>query len=422
MPLSEHLEHEQLSPWDVQCSKCRQYKHYQDGYAYIKGKRHNVCLDCQGKQVSRSPKKQETQSSFTTQMSSGRSEKRHSGYKNPKFRHQDMITLICDLMTGEINMENITPLHYYGSKGGQLDWILPKLEWNVRHTFVDVFGGMGHILLNRHPAAYEILNDRDSLVVNLHRCVRNWPEELYRRSIIKSWARDEFLAAVTHIKQWRALPEEERCRLLEPVGAPPKDEHVDLAITDANLYATVMLCAEQFMTYLRQGYMSKTGSNSWEPHYELSSGKSDEAHRMLKLFDVSKRLSRVQIENIDAFELIGKCNYPNNLLYCDPPYVPSSRRKASDYYYEMSEQDHVRLCEMLLDHQGRVMVSGYHNEIYDEGYFTKKNGWYSFERDVIFTGGNYADNVDRERTEVLWVNWNPQLAGRPGEQNYVLGV
>lgn len=416
----EHMPSEQLSPWDIRCSKCKQWKHYKDDYPYIREKRQDPCNDCRSKPARQPSTPKETAPSTATQMSSGRTEKRYSGYKNPNFRHQDLITLVCDLMTGEIDVENITPLHYYGSKGGLLDWLLPKIEWHQRHTFVDVFGGMGHVLLNRHPAAYEILNDRDSLVVNLHRCIRNWPEDLIRRSNIKSWARDEFRAAVTHIKQWRALSEEERCLLLEPVGAKPDPKYVDLAITDADIYGTIMLCAEHFMTYLLQGYMSKTGSNSWEPHYELSSGKSDLHPKLTKLYDVSKRLSRVQIENMDAFELIIKCNYPNNFLYCDPPYVPSSRKKASDYYHELTENDHVKFCELLMEHSGRAAVSGYHNEIYDNEYFTEKNGWFTFEKDVTFTGGNYADDVDRERTEVLWTNWNPQLVNRGGGMNYVL--
>ena len=407
-----HLPTAYQSPWDVACSKCQEPKHYKDGYSYAKGKRDTVCNDCKG--TPRLATVRATKESPGAVTTSG---KRYSGYRNPLVRYPDLITWICDLMSGVVELDSIVPWHYYGSKGGVLDWLIPLLEWpGVRHTFVDVYGGGGHVIYNRHPAAYEIYNDRDSLMVNLHRVTRNWPEEIHRRSIIKSWSRDEFAVASDHIKRWRALPEIERSRLLEPVGSKPPADYVDLAITDADLYLTALLCAEHMLTYLDQGYMSKTGSNSWEPHYEMTSGKTDNRTRMTRIFDVSTRMARVQMENMDALELIAKCRYSNCLLYCDPPYVPSSRRKASDYYHEMSEQDHVEFCELLMDHPGRAFVSGYHNSVYDEGYFTQKNGWFTFEKDVKFAFGNASDDVDQERTEVLWVNWNPGVSGKDNNQ------
>lgn len=408
-----HLPQELLSPWDIQCAKCRGYKHYQQGYRTVKGKRDTVCNDCHGQPQLQNIREMAV---VSTETKTGFG-KRYNGYRNDAVRYPDLIVWFCDLILGEVKVDSIVPWHYYGSKGGVLDWLIPLITWpGVRHTFVDVFGGGGHVIYNRPPAAYEIYNDRDSLMVNLHRVARNWPDEIHRRSIIKSWARDEFLVAADHIKRWRALSEVERSRMLEPVGSKPKDEYVDLAITDAELYLQILLCAEHMLTYLVQGYMSKTGSNSWEPHYEMTSGKNDNRQRMSKIFDVSSRMARVQMENMDAYELIAKCHYPNCFLYCDPPYVPSTRRKASDYYHEMSEQDHVRYCELLMEHPGRAAVSGYHNPIYDEEYFTQKNGWYTFEKDVKFAFGNASDDVDQERTEVLWVNWNPQISSTNNQQ------
>ena len=53
-----------------------------------------------------------------------------------------------------------------------------------------------------------------------------------------------------------------------------------------------------------------------------------------KILLAAERLRGVQIENRPAVELIRKFNYPNVLIYLDPPYMPDTRH-GKQYRFEM---------------------------------------------------------------------------------------
>lgn len=55
-----------------------------------------------------------------------------------------------------------------------------------------------------------------------------------------------------------------------------------------------------------------------------------------------------------------------DLLYCDPPYHPSTRRsRRRCYRYDYGEEDHRGLLDLLQGLRCRVILSGYRNELYD---------------------------------------------------------
>lgn len=112
----------------------------------------------------------------------------------------------------------------------------------------------------------------------------------------------------------------------------------------------------------------------------------------------AKRLQGVQIENLPAKELILRYNTKDVFIYADPPYVPGIR-KGYLYKYEMDEKGHIDLLELLLQHPGPVMVSGYDNELYND----LLQGWYKVNKNTRAESGI-------KRTEVLWMNYQtPQV-------------
>jgi DNA adenine methylase len=91
---------------------------------------------------------------------------------------------------------------------------------------------------------------------------------------------------------------------------------------------------------------------------------------------------------------------PQSLLYCDPPY-PHETRTAKDAYgaFEMSEADHRKLLDVLRQVEGRAMVSGYPNDLYD----TALADW---RRHTFQVPNNAAAGKKKEiETEVLWCNF-----------------
>ncbi len=69
----------------------------------------------------------------------------------------------------------------------------------------------------------------------------------------------------------------------------------------------------------------------------------------------------------DAVDFLMSHSFAGDeVLYCDPPYVPSTRLRDRVYRYEYSETDHVRLLETLQKISCRIVVSGYPSNLYDE--------------------------------------------------------
>jgi len=121
------------------------------------------------------------------------------------------------------------------------------------------------------------------------------------------------------------------------------------------------------------------------------------------------RLSRVQLDNRDALEVIRYWDSPETFFYIDPPYVADTRKSKKIYNHETTDDHHQKLVSLLLKIRGGVVVSGYKHEIYaplDEA------GWkrYEFEAHCHIPQTRIAAISDKNkrrkqtrRTEVLWV-------------------
>lgn len=96
-------------------------------------------------------------------------------------------------------------------------------------------------------------------------------------------------------------------------------------------------------------------------------------------------------------EVIRRFNFPNVLIYADPPYVISSRSGGQKQYrHEMTDEDHLALLEALNAHPGPVLLSGYDSPLYER----ELEGWH---KETFYT----TDQLSRRRKEVLWMNFKP---------------
>lgn len=83
------------------------------------------------------------------------------------------------------------------------------------------------------------------------------------------------------------------------------------------------------------------------------------------------------------------------LVYVDPPYVPSTRKRARVYAHDYELQDHVRLLATLKALPCMVMLSGYDNDLYD----SELSNWHKSS----FPAKTHID----VRTESVWTNFEP---------------
>lgn len=252
-----------------------------------------------------------------------------------------------------------TLLNYPGSKWGMAKEIVALMP--KHRSYLEPFFGSGAVLFNKPPSAIETVNDIDGDIVNFFSVLRSQPKELAEAFSLTPYARDVFNDA--H----------------ENRGTDPFDRAYRFAIR-SNM-------GHGFKTYQKTGF--KIDVYARERSYCVSCW-----NRLPEdLMEAAERLKAVQIENQSALDIIRKFNHDNVLIYADPPYLLETR-SGKQYRHEMNEQDHLDLLDVLKQHKGSVILSGYPSEMYDR----ELTGWGRITRK------SYNQNAD-QRTDVLWCNF-----------------
>jgi DNA adenine methylase len=258
-------------------------------------------------------------------------------------------------------------LRWHGGKWRLAPWIIGHFP--EHRVYVEPFGGAGSVLLRKPRVPAEIYNDLDGEVVNLFRVLRNrrQAKELERRLRLTPYAREEMEAAYGNELRERDVIERARRAVVRGFMSHG---------------------ADGFNRKARPGFRGqRSGSGYFHAH--------DWRHWIGTMHQIVERLQGVVIENKDAFKLIEMSDAPDVLYYLDPPYVPGVRqeRQRKVYAHEMDDAGHGALAELLHGLKGMVVLSGYHNPIYDREF----KGWLKFER------ATYGEKAVK-RTEVLWLN------------------
>lgn len=98
----------------------------------------------------------------------------------------------------------------------------------------------------------------------------------------------------------------------------------------------------------------------------------------------------------DALEFLATTQFTGDeVIYCDPPYLPCTRRRCRVYRYDYNTHDHEALLEVVRHLPCRVIVSGYPSELYD----SQLHNWSS----VTFPAKSHYG----VRTEKIWFNFDP---------------
>jgi site-specific DNA-adenine methylase len=127
--------------------------------------------------------------------------------------------------------------------------------------------------------------------------------------------------------------------------------------------------------------------------------------RIEKLEAFAERLRPVVIESLDALDCIAKYDSDHTVFYVDPPYPSSARSDAGPTYsFEMTEDDHVHLLEVLKKVKAKVILSGGDSPVYR----THLRDWRCCYKVQVPCGsggskvGRYATTY---RSEMLWANF-----------------
>ncbi|HAV2955609.1 DNA adenine methylase [Acinetobacter baumannii] len=271
-----------------------------------------------------------------------------------------------------MNTMNHPLIRYHGGKFRLAPWVLSHFP---NHTcYTEAFGGAAGVLLQKPRAYAEVYNDLDGEIVNLFRVLRNEEHrnKLIEQLVFTPYSRDDFQGA------WEPCddPIEKARRLI-----------VRAQMGFGSAGATKGITGFRIDTKRAYG----TAQSLWMTYPN-------------HLAIVGQRLSGVLIENRQAIQVLQDHDDSETLHYVDPPYVHETRYSGAKngrvYRHEMSDQDHEELLKVLLELEGKVIVSGYPSELYND-YLAK---WKRVDTSARISSGRGTD----VRTECLWISPNAQ--------------
>jgi DNA adenine methylase len=259
-------------------------------------------------------------------------------------------------------------LKYPGSKWRIARWIISQFP--KHHSYLEPFAGSLAVLFNKSLSDIETVNDLDLNVVNFFQCIREDSEKLAKIVEATPYSRYEY------------------------------DGMYNTEVPDCRYEK-----ARQFLVKCWQGHGYRVNQYKVGWKNDVQGRKRAYAMRHWselpeRILLAAERLKQVQIECMPAVELIKRFKFPEVLIYADPPYLMETRTANVKQQYSnemLTEQEHIELLEVLLQHPGYVVISGYESELYND----MLKGWSKSS----IQSNNQSNNP---RTEVIWMNYEPQ--------------
>jgi DNA adenine methylase len=119
-----------------------------------------------------------------------------------------------------------------------------------------------------------------------------------------------------------------------------------------------------------------------------------------------ERFKRVVIFSEDASKLIKREDETTSFFYCDPPYLTETRTAKDAYAFEMTDIQHEELLDTLGGIQGKFLLSGYPNPLYERA--AQKYGWNRV--DIQIDNKASSAKIKPKQTECLWFNYTETAA------------
>ena len=259
-------------------------------------------------------------------------------------------------------MEAIFP--YVGGKNRMTKKLIPLIP---DHTcYVEPFGGAASLLLAKPKSTTEVYNDIDNALYNFFSLLQDADafEEFHDKLKITPHSRSIYKE---FRETWR--------------------EQTDIVERVYQWYVTACM---SFGGCMGRGW-------------KYSQTRDEAGHfrnRIERLPKFVKRLLEVSIENKSWNSLLDCYDRPGTFFYLDPPYVPSTR-KGKMYAYEMDKSSHERLIERMEHLDGKAMLSGYANPIYEALPWKRLD----FPVKCHVIGKTNRDNIQNQRIESVWMNY-----------------
>lgn len=262
-------------------------------------------------------------------------------------------------------------LRYHGGKWRLAPWIVAHFP--PHRVYIEPFAGAASVLLRKNRAVVEVLNDLNDDVVNLFRVLRDpvSAEALRVATELTPYSRGEWEHS------WHGAP-------TEPIEAARRyllrswATHGATGVLDRN----------------RAGFRRSPRCHGRGGSHPAA----DWARWPASIPAIVDRLRGVVVEHRPALDVIHAYDDADALIYVDPPYLHSTRRRPDHVYaHEMTADDHAELAAVLRACRGTVVISGYRSKLYSAEF--EAHGW---------STATMAARADHglETEEVLWISPN----------------
>lgn len=269
-------------------------------------------------------------------------------------------------------------LRYHGGKWMLAPWIISFI---CQHrAYIDIFGGGGSVLIRKERSFAEVYNDTWDTVVNVFRVMRDpiLSKQLEECLRLTPYSRTEF----------DATGEIDIAEIKDPV------EKARRALIRSFMgFGSASTNAKH-----STGFRSNSDLSGTTPAHDWQNYPDN-----VKMF--CERLQGVVIENRDYKKVLEQHDKPKNFIYADPPYVHETRnmKRGNAYYaFELTDDDHVEMCERFIKCDSMVMISGYDNEIYQH----HLKDWTKVTKETFADGAS-------PRVECLWLKPNIIIKEEP---------
>lgn len=256
-----------------------------------------------------------------------------------------------------------SPIKYFGSKFFMMKEIQAHFPKDIRNlSFIEGFGGGASVLFSKEPYGVEIYNDLDENVYSLFKVISD--KQLF----------SEFKNKLDVTPYSRELRDEFK-----------NDLKQEISLLDR---------AYKFFYVNRTSFNGCGGfASALDIRRNMNKSVSDYLSMVDYLPEIHQRFSRIVIEHLDINALLKRYNKEDVFYYLDPPYVHSSRKSLARYNCEMTDEQHIEMLNIILNHKSKFLISGYKNDIYN---ILLENGWneYSFKSPL-------SDSI-----ETLWWNYD----------------
>jgi DNA adenine methylase len=228
---------------------------------------------------------------------------------------------------------------------------------------------------------------------------RKSSEQIHKHSEVINDVYGELITFWQVLQSAEHFPEFQRRMALTPFAKPVWEQSIEIASDDPLDRA----CA--FFIRYRQSRQGLGRDFATMSRTRTRRGMNEQVSSWLSavegLSEAHERLSRVAIYCEPAINIIGREDDPNTFFYCDPPYITNTRVIGDAYSCEMTDAQHRELLQALAAIEGKFLLSGYPNEIYDAA--ANRYGWN--RRDIKIDNKASSMKIKPTKTECLWSNY-----------------